>query len=404
MKFFNWDYIVCTALLFIGMILFPLLLGFEMFEPMTQSLTDFRITDIVDSKMVQRDQLSADTNMILINCVENNNELNNLDLARVVNLINKCNPKVIGIKKVIEQSNSQKWDKVLSMVLSQCNNLVLSTRANGFDAQTKSFKSMKCSDDYFTQNAVLGFENFLPVKDERTFTIRSFIPKLKIRGKTYNSFAVEIAKHYRPESVKKLFKRNHNIEMIDYLGHYQFFRMEAYDVIEQNFEPGFFKNKIVIIGRISTRNAIDSNMALEDVFFTPLNDSYTGKAFPDMYGSIVHANIISMILNENYLTSMPNWAIYLISIIFVYFNMIIFTYIVVRNKKWYEIFSLAVFVIESILILAATIICFIFFNFEMNLTIPIFAIALSIIIYEIYHSSLKPLTIKIYYKFIHKGY
>jgi len=375
-----------------------------MFEPMTQSLTDFRITDIVDSKIVQRDQLSADTNMVFINSEIDNEELSNLDLARVINILNKLNPKVIGIKKVIEPSSNAKWNELLRMVLSNTKNLVMSVRLDEFDKNTESFKKVNGSDDYFTQNAKLGFENFLPVRNEKTFTIRNFMPRQKVNNKMYNSFSVEIAKLYRPESVKKLFERKHEIELIDYLGHYQFFRMEATDFLELNFEPGMIENKIVIIGRISTMNEIDPHMILEDVYFTPLNDSYTGKAFPDMYGSIVHANVMAMILNGTYLTSMPNWAVFLISIMFVYFNMMIFTYIVVRNKKWYEIFSLAVFVVESLIILSATIICFIFFKFEMNLTIPIFAIALSIIIYEIYHSSLKPLTIKIYYNFIHKGY
>ena len=404
MRFFSWDYIICTVLLIFGILLFPLLFSFEMFEPMTQSLSDFRITDIVDSKIVQRDQLLADTNMILINSVENNEELNNLDLARIVNIINKSNPKAIGIKKTLHHSKNPKWDAALGQVLSQCNNLVLSIHMNDYDMDKKEFRQIKRSDEFFTNFGSEGYENFLSVKDERTFTIRNFVPKLKVKGKTYNSFAVELAKLYKPESVKKLFKRNKKNELIDFLGHYQFFRMEASDVLEQNFEPGLLENKIIIIGRISTKDAIDSNMALEDVFFTPLNDSYTGKAFPDMYGSIVHANIISMLLQGNYLTSTPTWVLFIISFIFVYFNMVIFTFIVVRNKKWYEILSLLVFVVESILMLAATIICFIFLNFEMNLTTPIFAIALSIIIHEIYNSSLKPLTIKTYYKFIHKGY
>lgn len=375
-----------------------------MFEPLAQSLTDFRITDIVDSKIVQRDQLTADTNMILVNCVENNEEVNNLELAKIVNIINKCNPKVVGIKKMIRHSKIPKWDAVLGQVLSNCNNLVLSVRMKDYDNDKEEFTTIHSSDDFFMKFGKVGFENFLPVKDERTFTIRGFSPKLEVKNKSYNSFAVEIARLYKPEFVKKLFKRNKRIELIEYLGPYQFFRMEASDVLEQNFETGLLNNKIIILGRISTKDAIDSNMALEDVFFTPLNDSYTGKAFPDMYGSIVHANIISMLLQGNYLTSTPTWVLFIISFILVYINMVIFTYIVVRNKKWYEILSLLVFVVESILMLAATIICFIFFNFEMNLTIPIFAIALSIIMYEIYHSSLKPLTIKTYYKFIHKGY
>jgi CHASE2 domain-containing sensor protein len=375
-----------------------------MFEPLKLSLSDFRITDIVDSKIVERDQIEADTNMILINSIEDNEELRNIQLARVLMIVKSCNPKTIGIKKIIRKSDFEKENELLAMVLKETPNLVFSIHFEDFDRETNSYKKIERSDRYFTQFGVEGFDNFLAVYDERVHTIRHFTPKMKVGNKEYNSFSVELVKKYKPEAIKKLKSRNKEQEMINYLGNYHFSRMEVEDILNRNFEPEYLRNKLVVIGRISTRNGIDSNMALEDVFFTPLNDSYTGKAFPDMYGSILHANIMSMIINGNYLASMPNWIIIIISILLVYFNMVIFTYITVRNKKWYEIFSLLVFVIESILILAATIISFIYYKYEMNLTIPIFAIALSIIIYEIYHSSMKPLTIKTYYKFIHKGY
>lgn len=83
--------------------------------------------------------------------------------------------------------------------------------------------------------------------------------------------------------------------------------------------------------------------------------------------------------------------------------MVIFTYIIVKNKKWYEIISLFVFVLESILILVVTVIGFVIYRYEMDLTMPIFALAASVFTFEIYNSSLKPLTIKMYYKFLHKG-
>jgi CHASE2 domain-containing sensor protein len=403
MKFFSWDYIICTLILFAIMLLFPLLFNFKMFDPLKRSLTDFRITDIVDSKIVSRENIPADTNMLLINTVMKNKDLSNLELAKVVHVINQYEPKVIGIKTIIKRSDNKKHDDLLTYVLSQCKNLVMTVQLDDFNESTNSFDTVIRSNDDFTQFADLGFQNFLDKSEERFFTIRSFIPELIIKDDTLESFSAKIAKLYKQDAYKYLKQRNNYSELINYIGRHKFFRMNSEDIIDQNFEPNIIRDKIVLLGRISTQNKIDSNMVLEDAFFTPLNDKYTGKAFPDMYGTVIHANIVSMILKRMYITSIPNWLIFVFSIILVYFNMMLFSYIVIRNKKWYEILSLGIFVIESIVILAITIISFVNFQYEMNLTILIFAIAISILVYELYNSSLKPLTIRMYYKFLHKG-
>jgi CHASE2 domain-containing sensor protein len=45
----------------------------------------------------------------------------------------------------------------------------------------------------------------------------------------------------------------------------------------------------------------------EDKFYTPLNKKLAGKSNPDMFGVVVHANIISMILREDYVEQMATW-------------------------------------------------------------------------------------------------
>ncbi len=70
-----------------------------------------------------------------------------------------------------------------------------------------------------------------------------------------------------------------------------------------------FRDKIVLIGYVGDRIDIDTG---EDKFFTPLNSKYIGKANRDMYGIVVHANIISTILNGHYIRVMPDWLMHLI--------------------------------------------------------------------------------------------
>jgi len=404
MKFLSWDYLISTLLLFLVMIIVPIFFSFDVFEPMTKSLSDFKISDIVDSQIVPRNELMADTNMILINTEINHKPISNYYLAQLINIINQYQPKVIAIDQIVRKSNNHKKDRILAKILSRSKNLVFSEELIKFNDDTEQFDSVASSDKLFTQFAVQGYRNFLITKDEQFQNIRRFTPITTVKEKKYESFCLRVCELYSPMQAKKLLQRNNETEFIKYLGHYQFFRLDLADVFQNNFAEDLFKNKIVILGTINTRDNIDSSMSLSDVYFTPLNKTYTGKAFPDMHGTILRANIISMILNNNFInTTMPQWLIYLITIITIYINMIIFTYIVIKNKKWYEILSLAVFVVESLLVLLITIIGLIFFNYEMDLTILIFAIALSVMIYEIYNSSLKPLSIKTYYKYFHKG-
>ena len=69
----------------------------------------------------------------------------------------------------------------------------------------------------------------------------------------------------------------------------------------------FIKDKIVLLGFMGINL---NDKTFEDIFFTPLNERYAGKSFPDMYGVVIQANIISMILNKKYINTMPQVAKY----------------------------------------------------------------------------------------------
>ena len=58
------------------------------------------------------------------------------------------------------------------------------------------------------------------------------------------------------------------------------------------------EGKIVLFGYLGDRLGAPQ---WEDKFFTPLNESIAGRANPDMYGPVIHANIASMVLNDDYI-------------------------------------------------------------------------------------------------------
>jgi hypothetical protein len=89
-----------------------------------------------------------------------------------------------------------------------------------------------------------------------------------------------------------------------------------------------------------------------------------------------------------------------IAVILCYTNMIIFSYISIINKQWFEIGSLLIFVIESLIILFSTVIIFNSFQYQLRLTEALIAIAISVFEYQIYNETLKPMAYKIYHKFL----
>ena len=84
-------------------------------------------------------------------------------------------------------------------------------------------------------------------------------------------------------------------------------------------------------------------------------------------------------------------------------NMVVFTYITVKNKKLYELLNLLIFVVESLGIFYISGLLHFGYRIDVDFTPAIFAIILSIFAFEGYNESLKPLAIQFYYKFLKRG-
>jgi CHASE2 domain-containing sensor protein len=70
-----------------------------------------------------------------------------------------------------------------------------------------------------------------------------------------------------------------------------------------------------------------------------------------MYGVVIHANIISMILNGTTLDPMPEWQSWLFSILLAFFNVALFTniYFSRRFGIWYDVLTKVIQFIEIVI-------------------------------------------------------
>ena len=114
-----------------------------------------------------------------------------------------------------------------------------------------------------------------------------------------------------------------------------------------------------------------------------------------MYGVVVHANAVSMILTEDYVDEMSGWQQGLVAFIICFLNIALFTYINRRIPHWFDGLSLLVQLIEIVLCTIAMIFVFEWFSFKLNLTIALAAIALCGTCFELYINVVKRLFLSI---------
>lgn len=347
-------------------------------DPVAKAVSDFDVYDIVYSKL--REEPKVDTNIVLINL----SNLSRSDIARQVNIINAFNPKVIGIDAIFQEGKEHYSDSLLADAFSKCRNLVLVSKLDKYREESDAYDTLLSSIEIFNKYASNGFAN-LPNDDKVSFrTIREFKSVSKTNGTKVNAFASEIVKIYNPEALQKLNRRDNETEKINYIGNYnKFYYLDAYQVLSGKSDISFIKDKIVLMGFMG-RSLNDKTF--EDVYFTPLNERYAGKAFPDMYGVVIHANIISMILSKSYVEIMPQWLSIVFALILSYISAYIIFNLKIKYKDWFSALSKLYILIISLFSLFIGVMVLHHFNYRINLTLALAVVVLSNTIVEIFQS------------------
>lgn len=376
-KIFSAKEITICFLIFIimfGLSFIPINCGF--LSPVATALGDFDVYDIVYSKL--HEEQPVDTNIVLVNI----GNLSRKELSEEISVLNKFKPAVIGIDAFFEIEKDRNSDSLLSVAFSNCLNLVMVDKLDSFNENTNRYGSIRSSITKFSRFSKGGFAN-LPNDDEVGFrTIREFRPLVKVRDSTALAFSSMIISIYNKNALQYLSQRGNQIEVINFRGNYnRFYFLDTYQYAEPGVDLSFIKDKILLMGYMGP----DLNTkTFEDVFFTPLNDRYAGKSFPDMYGIVIHANIISMILNRTYVNVMPDWISYLLAFVICFLNVKMLVWILSETKDWFNGASKLFIFIFTILTLFLSIEILHFFNYKINLTSALIAVVISNTVIEIY--------------------
>jgi CHASE2 domain-containing sensor protein len=280
------------------------------------------------------------------------------------------------------------------------------------------YDSMEFSDWVFRENAHSAFANLVTdaAYQEGIKICKSFVPRWNVKGKSELAFAIQIAMLYDSVKTKKFLDRGNETEVISYRGNFEvedvrlknlrtielgntdilrkvsFTALDVEDVFEEKFDASLIKDKIVLIGFLGNRFG---DPAWNDKFFTPLNKKIGGRANPDMFGLVIHANIIAAIINEDYIDQLADWQENSIAFIICLLNVALFSVI---NRNWpvmYDGISVIIQVIEIILCSVAVVLLLAHFNFKTSLGPTMAAMALVGPCFDVYYGLVKPSLLKL---------
>jgi CHASE2 domain-containing sensor protein len=365
---FNLKYvgITVTAFVIIWLLTFiPVNLGF--FNPLKNALYDFDVNDLVFSKFNY--DKDADTNIVIVNI----GYLNRPQLAGLITKVKSYKPKVVGLDILFRESKDPVGDLMLEEAIKSDSNTVIVSKLTGYNNKNQNYDTLISSISRFNNNAYSGYAN-LPSKDGSNYTtIRMFKPYTKFKDSTVYAFTASIVKLFDNYSYNNLIKRAGDFETINYRGNAdKFYYVDGTNPDNLN-NLDFIKGKIVLFGFLGDYPV---NRIFEDIFYTPLNDNYAGKTYPDMYGVVIHANIISMILHKEYINSLPDWIELLLAMIICYFNIALLKFIKKNKIDWLSLISLATKTLEFVILLFIEMEILLNYNLKISITLILASIVL----------------------------
>ncbi len=390
---------------------------FNAFDPVGQALKDFELTDYAFSNL--RDDPLVDERIILVNI----GTLTRRELAQQIQMVSSLKPKIIAIDGFFNCEGGLRdsvncpelldtlGNLMLSSAIQEAGNVILASKLMQTDSLSQFdidfYDSLEISDPAFAENSKHGFVS-LPTNatyQEDVKLCRSIFPKRNVNGVDELYFGVQIAMQYDSVKALKFLARNKDEEVLNFRGNIEvmqlrfqteksdetsatryptmFYVVDWDQMLNGEVLPELFKDHIVIMGYLGDYLG---HSAWEDKFFTPMNKKVAGRANPDMFGPVVHANAVAMILNEDYIDEMPGWGQYAVAFLVCLLTVALFITIDRILPQWFDALSFFIQVLEVLLISGLIVFAFTWWNLKLELTVAIGVSALVGPCYDIFKS------------------
>ena len=390
---------------------------FTAFDSIGQALKDFELTDYAFSKL--RPDPVVEEDIVLVNI----GQLTRREIAQEIQILNQFKPRVIAYDGFFNCEGGLRdsincpalldtlGNLMLASAIAEADNFVLGSKLLQTDSlseyDVEYYDSLEYSDPMFITDAKNGFVS-LPTDatyQEDVKLCRTIFPKWDVNGEQQLAFSVQVAMQYDSVKTKKFLARKNKEELINFRGNMEvmqlriknekndetgtsnyptmFYTVDADQLLRGEVLPELFRDKIVLLGYLGD---YIGQSAWEDKFFTPLNKKVAGRANPDMFGLVLHANVIIQILNEDYINAISDWTKYFVAFLVCLLTVALFIMIDKKLPAWFDALSVVIQLIELLLISVFIIQAFTWWNLKLDLAVAIGVSALVGPCYDIYKS------------------
>jgi CHASE2 domain-containing sensor protein len=373
------DTIFSTLWVFIfifGLGAIPLNLG--VLNPVKLGLKDFDFNDMSYSKLGKSEKANFDPRVVIFNI----GYADRATIAKMIDTVATFKPRVMALDAFFEGSRGEEQDGPLDSSFSKHQNLVVAYIAN--------FKGKKADTifrrgDYLKSAHNYGWANFF---QDSVSTIRTFRPVLKdYKDSSFLSFPTLVTKLYDRAAGEKLEKKGDKNVIINYSRNIdpnkkpQYFVIEYEDLLNGMYDESIFRDKIILFGYVNL-NPND----IEDKKYSPMNSKFAGKTVPDMNGIVVHANIISMALDRDYVKKVPLWLTVLIAIAVCWLHMSFFIRYYLEEHIWFHLAAKILQVLSAIFFVWLGIFLFDQYRLKVDLKLSIVVVVLAVDVIYFYEA------------------
>ena len=346
-RFFT-EYLALNLFIFscVGILSF-VVLNVSFFDPFTEAFKDFTLTDLYYSKIKSRNHI-YDGPVVLVNVENRSRE----ELSFLLKRIEEGKPKVVGLDVIFRERQGD-GDSLLRNALLTLSMPVVYGYVADFDSSSGSLKTHE-----FFHRQKQGYVN-LQGDDKENTTVRYYYPVFQKQ----QAFTTLVLQEYDAGILEKRNWIQEKRREIHYWGNLANFRYHNFDeLMHPLFDISELRNKILILGYLGSGQGRNNSRLDEDKLFTPLNDQLSGRSYPDMYGSIIHANILRMVLENDVIKVVPFWRVLFVSFIIAWLFLPVMCGLFFKGDVWFNAAGTAVQLVGSIFVVFISVLIYRYTN------------------------------------------
>ena len=344
-------------------------LSLSSLNPFKKGQLDYDYTDLVYCRFKEKN--SFDDRILLVNV----GQPDRVQIATAIDSLRKYGAVAIGVDVIFEGRKTPEGDSLLASIIGKTPNLVLGDILN---TELAGNIPHTC-DTLFCNANNMAFVNYVA---KPNMSIRYVSPFETIEGQRVNAFSSALLKLYDQEKYDILSKRHQSVEQINYRGGIDSYAQLTIDeIINKPNVRQSVKDKIVLLGYLGND---EYGLSTRDKFFTPLNEELALRSLPDMYGLVIHANVLSMMLDNDYINVSSTWITWLVSFLFIFILVYLFRkFFLTINPGYFKAARFIQLGIFFSLFLMATML-FYRYNYRLNLALVLVGVVMSWDMVKIY--------------------